>query len=146
MLSNGWLVEKKLIADIGESDLEHLQRKKTWEVPMKRNALREADVIVGKQEREAVVRLADDKPFQRRVWTQVQKGAFPFCARQIPVFFRLISVFDLAFSFRAHGPRLPRPISSPIPREQSPHLLKPIVPPACQDLSANLEHCFCGFL
>ncbi|MEI8213105.1 MAG: hypothetical protein WCI02_13225 [Planctomycetota bacterium] len=74
MLSNGFLLEKKLIADIGEDQLEHLQKKKTWEVSMKRNALREADLIVGEQEREVVDRSVNDKPFQRRVWTQKENA------------------------------------------------------------------------
>ena len=72
MLSNGFLLDKKLIADIGEEDIEHLQKKKTWEVAMKRDALREADLIVGEQEREVVDRTGKGKPFQRRVWTQTE--------------------------------------------------------------------------
>ena len=72
MLSNGYLLEKKLIAEIGEQELEHLQKAKTWEVPMKQNALREADLIVGEEEREVVDRSKNDKPFQRRVWTETQ--------------------------------------------------------------------------
>lgn len=39
---------------------------------MKRHALREADIIVGEQEREIVERSGNNKPFQRRVWTQSQ--------------------------------------------------------------------------
>ncbi len=71
MLSNGYLLKEKLIADIGEQDIEHLQ-KKTWEVSMKRNALREADLIVGEQEREVVDRTTKGKPFERRVWSQAE--------------------------------------------------------------------------
>ena len=72
MLGNGYLLEKKVIADIGEDEIEHLQKKKTWEVSMKRKALREADLIVGEQERGVVDRAGNYKPFQRRVWTQAE--------------------------------------------------------------------------
>lgn len=75
MLSNGYLLNEKLIADIGEQDIEHLQKRKTWEVAIKSNALREADLIVGEQEREVVDRTGKGKPFQRRVWTQADNTA-----------------------------------------------------------------------
>jgi hypothetical protein len=72
MLSNGYLREKKTIAGIGEDEIEHLDRRRAWEVPMKREALREAALIVDEQEREVVDRSGKGKPFQRRVWTQDQ--------------------------------------------------------------------------
>jgi hypothetical protein len=72
MLSNGYLQDKKFLADIGEDEIEHLERRRAWEVPMKRNVLREAALIVDEQEREVVDRSGKDKPFQRRVWSQTQ--------------------------------------------------------------------------
>jgi hypothetical protein len=67
MLGNQFLLKPEAIADIGEERLQNLQ-KKTWEVLLKRNALREADIIVGEQERGVFERADVGNPFLRRVW------------------------------------------------------------------------------
>ncbi len=69
MLSNGYLLAPKLIADIGENETEHLRKNSSWEVPIKRKALQEAALIVDEQERRVMQRAATNKPFQARVFT-----------------------------------------------------------------------------
>lgn len=68
MLGNQFLLKSETIAEIGEERLQYLQ-KKTWEVLLKRNALREVDIIVGEQERGVFDRAGVGNPFARRVWT-----------------------------------------------------------------------------
>jgi hypothetical protein len=72
MLSNGYLLNQKLIADIGETETEHLRRNSPWQVPIKRKALQEAALIVDEQERGVVDRSNAHKPFQARVFTDEQ--------------------------------------------------------------------------
>ncbi len=68
-LSNGYLLNPKLIAYIGQTETEHLRRNFSRQVPIKRKALQEAALIVDEQERGVVDRSNAHKPFQARVFT-----------------------------------------------------------------------------
>lgn len=71
MLGKGFFEDNRTVADIGEQELEHLTVRKPWRPPMKENALRQADLIVGEQERERITKEDRRKPFQPRGWDQV---------------------------------------------------------------------------
>jgi len=68
MLGYGYLEQKKMIAEIGEEELEHLTDRRPWRPIMKANALREVDVVVGEQERERKEE-EQRRPFERKVWS-----------------------------------------------------------------------------
>lgn len=74
MLGHGYCERNVAIAELGERELEHLSDRKPWRPPMKENALREVDIVVGEQERVRVDVEQRRKPFQRRTWDEAQNG------------------------------------------------------------------------
>lgn len=74
MLAEGYLERNVAVADLGENDLEHLADRRPWRPPMKENALKAVDVLVGEQERERVDLKRRRNPFQLRAWEEVQEG------------------------------------------------------------------------
>ncbi len=77
MLVQGYLEQRKPVAEIGEEELEHLTGRTPWEVLIQKQALRRADLIVGQQERERV-RRADQKTI--RQWDDDKS---PYIARDL---------------------------------------------------------------
>src|SRR5439155_17666015 len=67
MLCNGYLQQRKSVAEIGEREIEHLSNIRAWREGIQRSALQTIDVLVGEQEQERVV---ERKPFQPRQWNQ----------------------------------------------------------------------------
>lgn len=74
MLADGYCEKNVAVADLGENYLEHLTDRRPWRPPLKENALREVDVLVGEQERERVDIEKRRKPFQRRAWDEAKNG------------------------------------------------------------------------
>ena len=74
MLADGYWERNVIVADLGENYMEHLTDRHPWRPPMKENALKEVDLLVGEQERERVNIEQRRKPFQRRTWDEVQDG------------------------------------------------------------------------
>lgn len=74
MLGHGYSERNVALADLGENYKEHLTDRRPWRPPMKENALKEVDVLVGEQERERVDIEQRRKPFQRRTWDEAQNG------------------------------------------------------------------------
>jgi hypothetical protein len=74
MLAHGYWEEDIAVAYLGENQLEHVTNRKPWRPPMKENALKAVDVLVGEQERERVDIEQRRKPFQRRAWDEAMDG------------------------------------------------------------------------
>ncbi len=74
MLSHGYAKRNVSVADLGEQDLEHLTERRPWRPPIKENALREVDVLVGEQERERIAPEEHRRHFQRRTWDEAETG------------------------------------------------------------------------
>jgi hypothetical protein len=74
MLGDGYWERNAGVADLGENYMEHLTDRRPWRPPMKENALKEVDVLVGEQERERVSIAQRRRPFQRRTWDESQDG------------------------------------------------------------------------
>jgi hypothetical protein len=74
MLADGYWDRNVAVADLGEDYMEHLTDRRPWRPPMKENALREVDVLVGEQERERVNKQQRKKQFQRRAWDEARDG------------------------------------------------------------------------
>jgi hypothetical protein len=74
MLADGYWDRNVAVADLGEDYMEHLTDRRPWRPPMKENALREVDVLVGEQERDRVNKEQRKKQFQRRAWDEARDG------------------------------------------------------------------------
>jgi hypothetical protein len=74
MLANGCWERNVAVADLGENFMEHLTGRHPWRPPMKENALKAVDVLVGEQERERVDIAQRQRPFQRRTWDEAKDG------------------------------------------------------------------------
>lgn len=74
MLADGYWDRDVAVADLGEDYMEHLTGRRPWRPPMKGNALREVDGLVGEQERERVNKEQRKKQFLRRAWDEAADG------------------------------------------------------------------------
>lgn len=74
MLGLGYCERNVALADLGDEEMEHLTGRRPWRPPMKENALKEVDILVGEQERERVDVEQRRKPFERRAWDEAKNG------------------------------------------------------------------------
>ncbi|MCY2926385.1 MAG: hypothetical protein NT031_13285 [Planctomycetota bacterium] len=71
MLSQGYLQQQplKMVADLGETEIEHLSERNPWRVTMKTSTLEAIDLLVGEQER---AKREERKPFAPRKWDKAK--------------------------------------------------------------------------